>query len=173
MEGRVRNRHTIRIDSAGVFLLGAVFLFLSIGIVMLGGSVYRSVMQGSNENDQIRTTFSYIANQVRRADSDGGVGISQWADREVLLLNQNYGGYAYVTYLYHYDGALRELFVEKGVELELEAGLPIVWIEGIHFQENGQGLISIQAVFNGGKEEQMLLSTRSSAGSASARGVSE
>ena len=161
MEGRIKEQHKIRVDSAGVFLLGAVFLFMSIGIVMLGGSVYRYVMRGANDNDQIRTTFSYIANQVRRADTDGGVTVGQWGGQEALVLEQNYGGYAYVTYLYHYDGALRELFVEKGTDLDPEAGLPIVWIEEIGFQEGEAGLITVKAYFEDGREESMLLSTNS------------
>ena len=164
MEGSLKEQHKIRVDSAGVFLLGAVFLFLSIGLVMMGGSVYQHIMRGAGENDQIRTTFSYIANQVRRADAGGGVEVGLWDGREALLLTQDFGGYEYVTYLYYYEGALRELFVEKGFDLDPDAGQPIVWLAGLGFQEDARGLITIRALFDDGREEHMRLSTRSTAG---------
>ncbi|MCL1849761.1 MAG: DUF4860 domain-containing protein [Clostridiales bacterium] len=160
MEGVLKERHKIRVDTAGVFMLGAVFLFLSIGLVMMGGSVYRSVIKGSGENDQIRTTFAYLANQVRRADAYGGVEVGEWEGQQALLLNQDFGGWEYITYLYYYDGALRELFVEKGTELDVEAGLPIVWLEGVGFEADERGLITVTALFEDGRSGQMLLSTR-------------
>ena len=163
MYGVIKEKQKIRVDSAGVFLLGAVFLFLSIGLVMLGGSLYRHIMNGAGENDQIRTTFSYIANQVRRADAFGGVEVGEWSGQEALLLNQDFGGWEYVTYLYYYDGALRELFVEKGTVLDADAGLPIVWLKGISFTADEGGLIKVLAHFEDGLTEQLLLSTRSSA----------
>lgn len=163
MNGVIKERQGIRVDSAGVFLLGAIFLFLSIGLVMLGGSLYRHIMSISAENDEARTTFSYIANQVHRADSSGGVSVGEFDGRQALLLEQNYGDWAFVTYLYYYDGALRELFVEKGTELDGSAGLPIVWLDDLGFQMDERGLITAWAEFANGRRESILISPRSTA----------
>lgn len=163
MYGVIKEKQRIRVDSAGVFLLGAVFLFLSIGLVLLGGSLYSHITAGANKYDQTRTVFSYIANQVRRADINGSVEVGEWAGQEALLLNQDFDGWLFVTYLYYYDGALRELFVEKGAELDPEAGLAIVRLEGVGFQIDDRGLITVKASFEEGRYRQMYLSTRSSA----------
>ena len=159
--GVFKERDRIRVDSAGVIVLGAVFLFLSIGLVMMGGSVYRSIMDKSDESDMTRTTFAYIANQTRRADSNGGVQVARYHDKDALLLSQVYGDYTFITHLYYYEGALRELFVEEGTELDLEAGLPIVWLEDISFKQNDRGLITVTAMFEGGRKEEMFLATNS------------
>ncbi|MDR0468700.1 MAG: DUF4860 domain-containing protein, partial [Peptococcaceae bacterium] len=76
------------------------------------------------------------------------------------LLEQNYGDWQFVTYLYYYDGALRELFVEKGTQLDADAGLPIVRLEGLGFETDGSGLITAWAEFANGRREQIFLSPR-------------
>ena len=164
MNGVIKKRQGIRVDSAGVFLLGAVFLFLSIGLVMLGGSLYRHIMVTSGKNDATRTTFSFLANQVRRADASGGVEVGEFCGCQALLLSQDFDGWEFITYLYYYDGALRELIVEKGYELEPEAGLPIVWLEDMGFSADESGLITAWAAFEDGRREKLFLSARSTAG---------
>jgi hypothetical protein len=161
MNGIIKERQTIRVDSAGVFLLGAVFLFMSIGLVMMGGSLYHHIMEVSSENDSARTTFSYISNQVHRADTSGCISVGELGGQKALLLQQDFDGWEFVTYLYYYDGALRELFVEKGTELEKDAGLPIVWLNDLGFEEDDAGLITAWAVLTNGRREQILISPRS------------
>ncbi|MCL1804790.1 MAG: DUF4860 domain-containing protein [Clostridiales bacterium] len=163
MNGVIKERQGIRVDSAGVFLLGAVFLFLSIGLVMMGGSLYRHIMEVSNENDEARTTFSYISNQVHRADASGGVSVGELGGQPALLLEQHFGDWEFITYLYYYDGALRELFVEKGTELEKDAGLAIVWLSDLGFEQDESGLITAWAVLTNGRREQILISPRTMA----------
>jgi hypothetical protein len=147
-------------DGIAVFLLGAVFLFLSVGLVLLGSSVYRRVLADSRENDQIRTTFSYIANQVRRKDVAGNVQVGKFHGQDALLLMQDVAGIECVTYLYCWDGSLRELFVEKGYELEPEAGLSLIPLENIFFTMEG-GLINVEALFANGIQSQLTLAPRS------------
>ena len=163
MNGLIKEKQGIRVDSVGVFLLGAVFLFLSIGLVMLGGSLYRHIMEISGENDETRTTFSYLANQVHRADALGSVGVGEFQGRSALVLEQNFGDWEFVTYLYYYDGALRELFVEKGTELDAEAGLPIVWLNDLAFETDDGGLITAWATFANGRRSRILISPRAAA----------
>ena len=163
MNGVIKEKQGIRVDSIGVFILGAIFLFLSIGLVMLGGSLYYHIMSTSGANDASRTTFSYISNQVHRADANGGVMVGELDGRQALMLEQDFGGWEFVTYLYYYDGALRELFVEKDNILDAEAGLPIVWLEGLGFEVDDQGLITAWAAFSNGRNERILISPRTAA----------
>ncbi len=159
--GILKNKSRLQADSAAVFLLGAVFLFLSIGLVLLGGSVYSQTLSAASENDELRTTFSYIANQIRRADSHGAVETGRLDAVPALLLNQDFEGIACVTYLYYWEGSLRELFVEKDTELGPEAGLPLIELAGLDFQMDDQGLLTIEAAFDSGGSQRMLLSCRS------------
>ena len=157
----LKKKHLMSADSVAVFLLGAVFLFLSAGLVLLGSSVYRHVVADSQENDSIRTTLSYIANQVRRADREGGVQVGTFHGQDALLLLRDLEGIECVTYLYSWEGSLRELFVEKGFELEPEAGLPLMPLENIYFTQDGAGLIQVEAQFASGSRGQLTLALRS------------
>jgi hypothetical protein len=148
-------------DGAAVFLLGAVFLFLSVGLVLLGGSVYRRVVADSLENDQIRTTLSYIANQVRRGDKTGNIEAGKFHGQDALLLRQDFDGIECVTYLYCWEGSLRELFVEKGNELALEAGLPLIKLDNIFFTLEEGGLIRVEALFTDNVRGRLVLAPRS------------
>ena len=157
----LKKKHLMSGDSVAVFLLGAVFLFLSVGLVMLGSSVYRKVVACSQENDQIRTTLSYIANQVRRSDLDGSVRVGEFHGRDALLLLQDFDGIECITYLYCWEGSLRELFVERGNDLEPDAGSSLIPLENISFTLEPGGLIGVEAQFVDGTLTRLMLNPRS------------
>jgi hypothetical protein len=157
----LKKKHLMSADGVAVFLLGAVFLFLSVGLVLLGSSVYRHVVADSQENDRMRTTLSYIANQVRRSDVAGNVRVGKFHGQDALLLLQDLDGIECVTYLYCWEGSLRELFVEKGYELEPEAGLALIPLDNIFFALSEEGLINVEALFNGGSRGRLVLAPRS------------
>jgi hypothetical protein len=157
----LKKKHLINADGVAVFVLGAVFLFLSIGLVLLGSSVYRKVVAGSQANDNMRTTLSYIANQVRRNDAQGNIQVGEFYGQDALLLTQYLEGIECVTYLYCWEGSLRELFVEKGYELTPESGLPLIPLEDIYFSVSEEGLISVEALLSGGARGRLLLAPRS------------
>ncbi|MCL1816734.1 MAG: DUF4860 domain-containing protein [Clostridiales bacterium] len=159
----LKRKHLMSADGVAVFLLGALFLFLSIGLVLLGGSVYRQVVAASQENDQMRTAFSYIANQVRRCDSGGNVQVGKFHNVDALLLLQEFGDIECVTYLYCWEGSLRELFVEVDNELDMEAGLPLIPLDAISFSQDHNGLILVEAQFTGGLKGSFSLLPRSAA----------
>ncbi|MCL1906031.1 MAG: DUF4860 domain-containing protein [Clostridiales bacterium] len=157
----LKKKHMMNADGVAVFLLGAVFLFLSVGLVLLGSSVYRRVVADSQGNDQMRTTLSYIANQVRRSDIDGNVHVGKFQGKDALLLMQSFDGIECVTYLYCWEGSLRELFVEVGNDLDLDAGLPLIPLNDISFSLYPAGIIGVEALFDDGARGQIMLAPRS------------
>ncbi len=150
-----KDKHRFKIDSVAVFMLGAIFLFLSIGLVVFGGSIYHNIVETSNQNDQSRVALAYFSNQVRRADLADSLEIGQLYDTEALLLKQNYDGYQYITYLYCYEGKLYEQFVEQGYEVEPNFGTAIMDMQSLAFNlENG--LLSIDFKFEDGRTDQAI-----------------
>lgn len=107
---------------AVVLALVAVFFILAMGITLLGSSVYRSTVSASEENYVRRTALSYLVNQIRRGDELGGVAVGSFAGADAVVLAED----GYVTYLYCWDGQLRELYMESDAGLTAGDGLPVL-----------------------------------------------
>ncbi len=155
-----KDKHRFKIDSIAVFMLGAIFLFLSIGLVVFGGSIYHNIVETSNQNDQSRVALAYFSNQIRRADLADSLEVGQLFDTEALLLKQNYDGYQYITYLYCHEGKLYEQFVEQGYEVEPSFGTPLMDMQSLAFYLE-DGLLTIDFQFADGHIEQAFYTIHS------------
>ena len=128
--------------SALVGALCALFFLLAMGITLLSGSVYRNVAADAQARDTHRTALSYLLNQVRRcADtSEGQVLVGTFGGADTLVLPEG----DYLTLLYCYDGALRELYTQSGSGLTAEDGIPILALDGLDISLS-DGLVRFSA----------------------------
>lgn len=120
MPGSSTQGRTLR--AAVTVVLCALFFLLAMGVVLLGSGIYRDAAAASDENFTHRTALSYVINQVRRGDVAGGVTLGSFGGGDALFLRE--GGYT--TILYCYDGQLRELYMEDGLDLTPEDGTAIL-----------------------------------------------
>ena len=60
--------------------------------------------------------------------------------RDCLALAGNSDGIAYTTYIYEYDGILKELFIRDGVSASLKSGKDIMELESFQMEEIEEGL---------------------------------
>jgi hypothetical protein len=108
-----------------VLILFCVFASVFLLLVSAGGGVYKKTVDRMDESYEIRTSLSYVANKVRSAPP-GDVHVTEMEDRNVLAIEDTVGDQAYVTYIYFYDGALKELYQKKGKELQMDFGEEIL-----------------------------------------------
>jgi hypothetical protein len=159
MNGLTKNKSSM-LDTAVVLLLMGMFVLLSIGVMVLGISVYNNTNKLSSDNYEQRTVLSYIANQVRRGDIGGGIEVRAEDGVEMLVFRQNFDGSDYLTCLYAYDGELRELFTEDGPEQELASGVPIMPVADLSFAIR-DGQIEATVTNADGKLRSLILTPRS------------
>jgi hypothetical protein len=148
------------LDTAVVLLLMGMFILLSIGVMVLGISVYNNTNKLSADNYAQRTVLSYIANQIRRGDVSGGVEVREIEGAQALVLRQDFDGSAYLTCLYAYDGELRELFTEEGFEQELASGVSIMPVDDLSF-ELRNGMVEVEITEPSGETSSLILTPRS------------
>ena len=109
--------------------------------------------------------LQYVANKVRQGDMEGAVRVRTVDDVPVLELDSRIEGGNYVTWIYWYDGSIRELFFDPADGLGLEDGLSILECSGFFVSQSGDGsLITLSTEGEGGGE--LTLSVRSGRGGA-------
>lgn len=91
-----------------IFTIGALF------IILYAARTYQNIVEGSENNYNSGTLSAYISQKVHSYDTNGNVYIGTFDGIDALILEEEIDKTAYVTYIYQYNGKLRELFTAKG-----------------------------------------------------------
>ena len=154
-----RRKHSI--DVVFALALFCTFAVSVLMVLMMGASSYRSVTDSMNENYEDRTGTGYIAEKIRHSDSRGGIAAGQFDGNDALLLTQNIDGTDYITYIYYYDGYIRELLTENGSGMTAEAGEKVLEALGFEVETAENGMFKITCTMNDGSAPYVLVSPRS------------
>ena len=86
---------------------------------------------------------SYVTEKLHQADNSDAIDAGTFDGQDAILIRQEYSGQSYVTYLYAYDGYLRELFIKEGVAASAGDGREILATDGFSFEESRDGLFHL------------------------------
>lgn len=146
--------------SLALFLLFAV---TGISIVLFGTQVYRSTTAQMEETYTSRTALCYVSEKVRQTDVAGGVSLLQpegFSD-SALVLHETINGGDYDTYIYFYEGVLRELFVKRGTNITPEQGTVIVSLCSFTIEEADEHCYILSATEQSGKVNRVMIRPKS------------
>lgn len=130
------------VDLLFVLALFCVFAATALMVVLIGANVYKSTVQQMDKGYTQRTSLAYIATKVRQNDARDSVYVVEREGGNALVLRQTIDGQPYETWIYHYDGALREVFHPAGAAPGDEAGQAVV--EASAFQVEAQnGMLAV------------------------------
>lgn len=113
------------VDFLFTLALFCVFAASALMVVVIGANVYRQTVRGMDSNYDSRTSLTYLTEKVRQNDAANAVTIRSVGDSPALVLSQQAGERTYETWIYVYDGYLREVFVAQGVHVKPTDGQPI------------------------------------------------
>lgn len=139
-------------------LLFLVFIMCALFTVLAGSQVYENISSRMDQTYTGSVALQYVANKVRQGDTDGTVKVKLIEDHPVLEIRQTIEGGDYVTWIYYYNGSIRELFTSEDSGLELADGLEILECDGMELEQNGQ---QIQVTTLGTGGGSLTLSLRS------------
>lgn len=142
-------------------LLFLVFVMCALFTVLAGGKVYENIGRRMEDNYTGSVALQYIANKVRQGDQTDMVRVIEVNGISVLELARDFDDVRYVSWVYYYDGSIRELFTRQDSGLGLPDGIPILECEGLTFTQEGH-LLTVETAGSGGGK--LLLSLRSSGG---------
>lgn len=146
------------IDTVFVLLIFCIFAASVLAVLMLGGSIYKNIADISQQGYDERTCLSYVWSKIKNGDEAGKISIGDFNGQNVLMLREEYDGVAYQTIIYYYDGWVRELFFEEGLDFTPEDGTPVIATTSLSFTQLENGLIKAKS---GG--DILLISPRGSA----------
>lgn len=111
-----------------VLFVITLFLVFAVSVVMLtgtGASVYRNIVDSMTENYDSRTSFTYVINKIHSSDREGLVELGSYEGLDAVLIGEEVNNVNYCTYLYFYDGYMREVFTRFGSEFDPALGTPL------------------------------------------------
>lgn len=155
---RTRSR---RIDSIFVMILFFLFALTAFVLVMIGVKQYQATADSMNYNYEVRTATSYLREKIRQNDSHAAISIDTIEGADVLSLKSEVNGTVYYTYIYYYDGYLRELYVQDGSSFSLSSGQQIIELSGFELSEATDRLITVTITDTWGGTTDMYLSVNS------------
>ncbi len=152
------NRHIV--DILFVLALFGVFAASALMLVTIGANVYKQNVNNMSDNFNTRTAYSYITEKLRQNDTANAVSIGKLQDCDALILTQNLQDEEYATFLYFYDGCLKELYIRKntfsGSDL-LQAGQDIMKLSSFSMEVVSNDLLKI--TLNTDKTEPVTIYT--------------
>ena len=129
--------------------------------MVIGANVYTTTAHNMQQNFSTRSTLSYLTEKLHQSDVAGTVSLGEVEGTEALILTQTQAGGNYNTYIYSYDGAVRELLLPTDTTPLLAAGQTVADAKALTFESLGDGLLRATVTTADGDEQQILLALRS------------
>lgn len=156
------------VDILFVLALFGVFAVSALALVTIGADVYRHTVQDMSDNYDARTAIAYVTEKVRQnnvllSDDTPSVALSTISGEPALVLTSEIDGEAYDTFLYYYEGYLKELYMRRDAYLGenvLDAGQNILELSDLTFETAADNLLSVTMTTSDGRERRLLLSIR-------------
>jgi hypothetical protein len=147
------------VDILFTLALFCVFAASSLAVVIIGADVYKDTVAGMDRNHILRTSLAYVCEKVRQNDTQGAVYLDTLEGAPALVLEQNYGEEPYQTWIYYYDGSLREIFTKKENDIALADGISIVDIRGFQAKKLSENLYEISVTDPSGETVRVSVSS--------------
>ena len=149
------------IDILFVIALFCLFALSAIFLISIGADIYGKTVNNMESNFDARTALAYVTEKIRQSDQKDQITIGKLDDCQALIITSQSADSVYYTYLYEYDGQLKELMVREDVILGPEAGQNILEISDFQVQLINQQLISCIIETDNRQSYDLLISLHS------------
>ena len=151
-------KHTV--DILFVISLFAVFALSVLMLTGTGARVYERIVNNMELNYNQRTSFSYLVNKIHQSDSEGRVDIGSFSGKDAIVITEEIDNVNYCTYLYYYDGSLKELFIRESQEMNPEYGTNIMELEDFKLTKYSNSLYQCTFSSKGNNEDTLFVHIR-------------
>ena len=150
------------IDAVFVICLALLFVLSTLSVIAIGASIYRKNVDAMDSNNSRRIASAYITEKVRQADVNGAVFAKEIFDQNALVLQEEIGGQLYNTYIYEYDGELRELFARDDLNTFYpQSGQRILKILAFDIENINDNILDVNVTHEDGTTDHLYIAKRS------------
>lgn len=157
-------RTSKKIDMVFVLALITLFAATSLALVLIGAKQYRFVTNVMTENHEDRTTSSYLAEKIRQNDTAGAITVCDLKGTPALSIVSAEEDVTYITYIYFYEEALRELVVTENSVFSLSSGEAIINLQDCKLSLVNDSLIRAEVTDTKGKKQILFFPLHSNVG---------
>ena len=151
----------VKKDTVFVMLLFGLFCFTAFVLVMIGVKQYKLTADSMDYNYEVRTATSYLREKTAQNDSGSGIEVRDIDGTQAICLADTINDKTYYTYIYYYEGYLRELFVADDSVYSIESGQEIIELSDMDISENSLGFVEVKLMDTSGSSSTVFLETKS------------
>ena len=161
---QLNNRRTTTLDSVFVIALFTMFAVTAFLLILIGAKQYQNTADTMDANYETRTISSYLTEKVRQNDSNGTISIKNLEGTPALSLQTTENNISYVTYIYYYQNALREIVVNDASVFSLESGQEIIQTGGFKAELMFDSLLKVTVTTTDNQKQVIYLTLHSNSG---------
>jgi len=151
-----------KIDTVFIATLFVVFAITTFLVILVAAKQYKHTASEMEQNYEARTGMAYLREIIHQHDSANAISISEFDGQSALDFSQEIGDKTYHTYVYYYDGYLKELFAGEDAVVTRDSGNNIIEAEGLSLAYEQKNVIQLIYNDTNGKEHTMYVSLHSS-----------
>ena len=152
-------KHTIDILFPLTVLL--VFGACSVLAILLAANIYSGSVEGSERMYNSTTALAYVQEKLHQNDAAGCVRIEQQEQGSVLVLQRSQGSQEYCTYIYAWEGSLRELMANREAGFQPSSGRALMDMASFECRWTAPGLLEICCTDAKGRQSQTQIALMS------------
>lgn len=140
-----------------------LFSCFAISIIMItgmGAQVYQNIVDSMTDSFNTRTSFSYIINKVHQNDFNGAISVGKYEGQDALIISEEIDNITYCTYMYAYDGYLKEIFIRKDQSFDPAYGNNILTIDDFNVSSISDSLIKFEVTPTNSSTKSLYVHTR-------------
>lgn len=154
-----QQRHII--DIIFVLALFCLFALSAIFLITIGADIYGKTVDNMEGNFNTRTALAYVTEKVRQSDVEGQISIGEFNGMQALVITSRISDADYNTYIYEYEGHLKELMCRQDVTLGPEAGQDILEVSEFLLAPVNDNLINCRIAVDNQQSYDLFISLHS------------
>lgn len=158
MEER-QQRHII--DVLFVLALFGIFALSAIFLITIGADIYGKTMNNMESNFDARTALAYITEKVRQSDLENQIDLGELDGCPALIISSGTEENQYRTYLYEYQGTLKELMMKQDILLSPSAGQDILAVSDFALTPVNSHLVNCRITIDDEQSYDLFISVHS------------